>query len=42
MKVFEAPTITVKDAVLRDIITSSGNNNPEVPGVSLPEDPIGH
>ena len=39
MKVFEVPTITVKDAVLRDIITASTPSNPDVPGVSLPEDP---
>ena len=39
MKVFEVPTITVKDAVLRDIITASVNSNPEIPGVSLPDDP---
>lgn len=39
MKQFEVPTITVKKAVLRDIITASVNNNPDVPGVSLPDDP---
>lgn len=34
MKPFEVPTVTVKEAVLRDIITTS-----DVPGVHLPEDP---
>lgn len=34
MKIFEVPTITVKEAVLRDIITTSS-----VPGVPLPPDP---
>ena len=38
MKQFEVPTITVKDAVLRDIITASAPAG-DVPGVSLPEDP---
>lgn len=37
MKVFEAPTITVNEAVLRDIITTSSNGS--VPGVPLPPDP---
>ena len=39
MKAFEAPTITVKEAVLRDIITASAGTNSDVPGVNLPDDP---
>ena len=38
MKVFEAPTVTVKEAILRDIITTSDSGS-GVPGVPLPPDP---
>lgn len=38
MKPFEVPIITVKEAVLRDIITTSDPAS-DVPGVSLPPDP---
>lgn len=37
MKPFEIPTVTVKEAVLRDIITTSVS--PDIPGVPLPDDP---
>jgi len=45
MKTFEAPTISIKEAILKDIITASeaeDSNGSNLPGVPLPEDPIGH
>lgn len=37
MKPFEVPTISIKEAVLKDIITTSAGK--DVPGVPLPPDP---